>query len=653
MDDEQGQQNLNLATNTDIQPISISLVLNDTSLVSVDSASDVSVNSDVEFTAADLSASPFAIITNNAPDFKFKYPEAKPTPPDEDDAVWNRTFNAADSRLYNKNGKNAAISKKFRSSGETYALALQVLAENKRKYFAGIAQNKISHRSSEGTLIPNTIPAPRNSKSPRPSSLTSTSKALASSGSADLASHLQMTQMSISEKVKAEGGRNRKASSIALVSNQTTQAYSNISQNKPDKEVTKKSTPTPIRKPGPKSSSKASSKKLKKDDPSKSLETDPQLKNASQSDSEYSHDGVEYCICRGPDDHGIMVNCEGPCKDWYHCSCVGINVEDAKELLDRYVCPKCSSDDFLTTYKPMCRYHNVSGCRKAAQIGLKPNPSMYCSEQHRRDFWEYIIGKLRLGDSSSIIGILSQAEASSLAKICNDRSEWQSLGNEPKLEFQNINNQNGLVGLDYVTPEEAGRIEWIHAQKIILKDKIELVRAQKELLIMIHEYCKSVASHPKLEVKDFCGYDNRLAMNEAQFLRWKNTEEGIKAFETGTIGPQTKKSISLGTPTAYPEEAQLNDPYLGPINNINTTTSTFNNTAEVVHELQGLCLKPRKKCKHNGWRDIHCGDYQLMISNYEEDMARLQYEEDEIIKEAELREATKDYYAHNVTIQHF
>ncbi|POS88382.1 hypothetical protein EPUL_000126 [Erysiphe pulchra] len=650
MDDDHGQQNLNLAANTEIQ--SISLVINDTSSIPVDSASDISGNSDVEFTASDLSTSPFAVITNNAPDFKFKYPEAKPTPPDEDDAVWNRTFNAADSRLYNKNGKNAAISKKFRSSGETYALALQVLAENKRKYFAGIAQNKSSLRSSESPLLSNTNPVPQNSKSPRPSSLASTSKGPVPSSSADLAPHLQMTQMSISEKVKAEGGRNRKASSIALVSNQTTQVYSNLSHNKPEKEVAKKSTPTSIRKTGPKSSSKASSKKLKKDGPSTLLETDPQLKIIGQSDSECSLDGVEYCICRGPDDHGIMVNCEGPCKDWYHCSCVGIDVEDAKELLDRYVCPKCSNDDFLTTYKPMCRYHNISGCRKAAQIGLKPNPSMYCSEQHRRDFWNYIIGKLRIGDSSSVIGILSQAEASSLAKICNDRSEWLSLGTEPKLASQNIKNPNGLVGLDYVTPEEAGRIEWIHAQKIILKDKIELVRAQKELLIMIHEYCKSIASHPKLEVKDFCGYDNRLAMNEAQFLRWKNTEEGMKAFETGKIGPQTRESKSFGSPIAYPEEAQMNAPSLASINKI-TTTSTSNSTVVVADELQGLCLKPRKKCKHNGWRDIHCGDYQLMISNYEEDMARLQSEEDEIIKEAELREATKDYYAHNVTIQHF
>lgn len=139
------------------------------------------------------------------------------------------------------------------------------MAENKRKYFAGTAQNKSNPRPSEGPLILNTNSAPQNSKSPRPTSLACVSKEPIASSSVDLAPHLQMTQMSISEKVKAEGGRNRKATSIAIVLNQTTQASSNLPHNKPEKEVTKKSTPTPIRKPGPKSSSKASSRKSKKE----------------------------------------------------------------------------------------------------------------------------------------------------------------------------------------------------------------------------------------------------------------------------------------------------------------------------------------------------------------------------------------------------
>ncbi|RKF76249.1 Set1 complex component spp1 [Golovinomyces cichoracearum] len=454
--------------------------------------------------------------------------------------------------------------------------------------------------------------------------------------------------MSISEKVKAEGGRNRKASSIVVASNQNIPTSTRMSpmQNpslaKIEKETVKKPTSATAKKPGPKPGSKSKLKQSKQEVQSSLTDTGHLPKATGPSDSD-SNDGGEYCICRGPDDHRMMVNCEGPCKDWYHCSCLGIDVEDAKELLDRYVCPKCSSDDFFTTYKPMCRYHNISGCRKSAQVCLKPNPSMYCSEQHRRDFWNHVATKLRSGEPSSIVSILSHAEVSSLAKFCNDRSEWQALGTEPRLEQKNKADPDCPIGLKYVTPEEAERIESIHTEKAHIKGKIELVQAQKKLLIMIHEHCKVIAQSPQLEVKDFCGYDNRLALNEIQFIRWKQSEEGKKAFETGVIGPRTRETMSFGAPLPFPGEIITTNP--SPLESTSTHTGeeTFHN----------YCFKPRKKCKHNGWRDIHGGDYQLTITNYEEHMARLQAEEDEIIQEAEIREATKDYHAHNVTIQHF
>lgn len=65
--------------------------------------------------------------------YKYKYPEAYPTPPGEDDETWNKLFTAADSRLYNKHGKNSNESKKYRTSGETYQLALRMLQEKKDK----------------------------------------------------------------------------------------------------------------------------------------------------------------------------------------------------------------------------------------------------------------------------------------------------------------------------------------------------------------------------------------------------------------------------------------------------------------------------------------------------------------------------------------
>ena len=67
------------------------------------------------------------------PGFKYKYPQAKPTPPGVDDAEWNKVYTAADSRNYNKHNKSASESKKYRERGETYELALKMLEEKREK----------------------------------------------------------------------------------------------------------------------------------------------------------------------------------------------------------------------------------------------------------------------------------------------------------------------------------------------------------------------------------------------------------------------------------------------------------------------------------------------------------------------------------------
>ncbi|XP_010913440.1 chromatin remodeling protein EBS isoform X1 [Elaeis guineensis] len=51
-----------------------------------------------------------------------------------------------------------------------------------------------------------------------------------------------------------------------------------------------------------------------------------------------------YCKCEmpyNPDD--LMVQCEG-CKDWFHPSCMGMSIEQAKKL-DHFLCSDCNSED--------------------------------------------------------------------------------------------------------------------------------------------------------------------------------------------------------------------------------------------------------------------------------------------------------------------
>jgi COMPASS component SPP1 len=187
--------------------------------------------------------------------FKYKYPEAAPTPPSEEDEIWNKLYTAADSRMYNKHGKSANESRKYRQSGETYQLALQMLREKKDKAAAlaagGIfspflhrqipesAFRLITSRSESShhlishlrvcysfltgqTNFLRSVPPPKKASTPKATAkktpaATPIKKESSTSSRDATPSTDKMSSMSISEKVKGEG-RARKASSAAAPS---------------------------------------------------------------------------------------------------------------------------------------------------------------------------------------------------------------------------------------------------------------------------------------------------------------------------------------------------------------------------------------------------------------------------------------------------
>lgn len=378
----------------------------------------------------------------------------------------------------------------------------------------------------------------------------------------------------------------------------------------------------------------------------------PRPTNAVASDSE-SNDGGEYCICRGPDDHRMMVFCDGGCEDWYHCSCVGIDENDAKELLDRFICPKCKTEGLSTTWKRMCRCYNVPtmGCRKAARVTSEP-PSKYCSDEHAKAFWEFVASKVRKDDAPSTGGALNFDEVGKLLAACENADDFHKLGQKPRLPRKEdadpsmiaipifVSNQSANsatdrpVGLDYLNEDEQKQIEDIKQKKKIIEGRIKGFQNQQKLLIMINDRSKIAAQQPHLEVKDVCGYDNRLAMNEAEFAEWFNSEEGKKAFETGKLGPRTAETKGIGAHIPYPGQVVPTPP-------------------KVSDALNNICLRPKKKCKHLGWLNIHGQDFVTMQQILKTDLKKLMEAEDEIIEDAETREATKEYYADNKTIQLF
>ncbi|KAF8864628.1 hypothetical protein BDZ45DRAFT_669394 [Acephala macrosclerotiorum] len=573
---------------------------------------------------------PFFVKSTNLEGFKYKYPEAKPTPEGEDDQVWNKTYTAADSRMYNKNGKDANQSRKFRLSGETYKLTLRIHLENKQKY-ASKQVNPLAPPGGDAST-------PKAPPKPKASATKASSSGLVDSSSdmRDLAAG--MIPMSISEKIKSEG-RNRKSSSVAAPSIRDSPGPpATPSMAGP---ATKAGSPPPpkIEKPAPKKKGtaalvrKPAPKKAKPDanKPSNISTGTPSTKPPSASDSE-SNDGGEYCVCRGPDDHRMMVFCDGGCEDWYHCSCVSVDEEDAKELLDRFICPKCKTAEKYTTWKRMCRYYNVDKThRKAARVN---DNSKYCSDKCNNDFWAYVASRVRKDDAPSMGGALNTKEVSMIMGSIKTAANFHALGKKPRLPVKEGANPNRPVGLDYVSAEEQAELDSIKKEKGVIQGDIEGIQNQQRLLKMVHERSIVAVNHPSLDVKDICGYDNRLAMNDAEFARWMKTEEGKKAFKTGVLGPRTAETKGIGAIIPYPGQA---------------TPAA----ADVPEALDNICLKGRKKCRHAGWREVHNQDFIFTQSQLRDKLKKLQEKEDEIIDDAETREATKEYYADNVTEQLF
>lgn len=56
-----------------------------------------------------------------------------------------------------------------------------------------------------------------------------------------------------------------------------------------------------------------------------------------EDDGEEDEEAALFCVCRKPDDHTVMIACDGPCQDWFHGRCVGINEKDGN-LIDKYIC---------------------------------------------------------------------------------------------------------------------------------------------------------------------------------------------------------------------------------------------------------------------------------------------------------------------------
>ncbi|KAK3939417.1 hypothetical protein QBC46DRAFT_148672 [Diplogelasinospora grovesii] len=320
---------------------------------------------------------------------------------------------------------------------------------------------------------------------------------------------------------------------------------------------------------------------------------------AGGDDSESESDHGPYCICRGPDDHRWMIGCDR-CEDWFHGECIGMDSYTGDNLVQRYICPKCTDGDrYVTRYKKLC---SLAGCNKPARIYNAKHANNFCSDDHRQTWWEQLVATLPAAASDDDDNTLTQEAFVSLLS-----PKKGSKGGIMKKPLGISSDFWETVDLDEVlTPEERVFLDCSASDRYNLGEEIVLCKKMLQLLEMALQR-REAAMEAGREAgrgsgKDLCGYDTRLDTVGVthQFNTFIQTPAGEVIFRTGRL--------EAPDPSSQPAQQAPHSPQLPRKTSVSGGESVpaadHNKTDKEADPLTaGMCMK--KKCKpHLGWSAI-------------------------------------------------
>ncbi|KAK4988409.1 COMPASS (complex proteins associated with Set1p) component [Elasticomyces elasticus] len=365
-------------------------------------------------------------------------------------------------------------------------------------------------------------------------------------------------------------------------------------------------------------------------------------------DGDIDPDAEVYCLCRRPDTGTFMVGCDGPCGDWFHGKCVGVDSRD-KELIDRFICPNCESaaqGKSRTTYKRMCRR---PGCRLPALVGgKKGGQSKYCSEACGVLFFSDMFekpktqrmpkkGSRRKGSLSSDVldgeeelgsrgGVLTARELKTLIDSVNTVEEFKSLGagvlSPPETPYTSPtvgSNPNPAQNQDSgLTEQDLAQLAHIDSQKDATRRRHALLKDRIKFIGLAKQAATRRAEEEGVKLRDFCGFDAKISLSEEGFERWRSSKSGRTALKLGTLEPPSGGGA---------DETDTQDDGAGE-----------DADADVDEEMDEAEVCQRKKCaRHLEWAKLALDETRFEIGENSERMRALEREDKEIRERARLR----------------
>ncbi|KAG6303589.1 hypothetical protein E4U09_007144 [Claviceps aff. purpurea] len=375
---------------------------------------------------------------------------------------------------------------------------------------------------------------------------------------------------------------------------------------------------------GPRKSKAGEARKSRKI--SKAGSVTPEADDEAASDDDGSDSGP-YCLCRGPDDHRWMICCEG-CEDWFHGECIKLNKDIGEHLIEKFICPNCTTEELATIYKKTCA---LNACRKAARL-TQSEASAFCSNEHAQTWWERMVSRLPKAKSrKGLDDQLAQEEFMALLNSNLEAIDAAGLWTLAKAPFSDTNahatngakhGESALLGTRRDLPHTASMLTTLASPmtsdgplfKILSHEENEFLDHTAQARLQLNE--ETVLCHKMFTLielaqqrrraaidaghfaEDICGYDSRLDVVSARdvFSAFVHSPEGEEVFR------QSMLADPLGEDDA----------------------------------VRGMC--DRKRCKaHSGWQKTLALGIKHHIREMADEMAAMEDEENIVRAAAEER----------------
>ncbi|KAK7418632.1 hypothetical protein QQX98_003821 [Neonectria punicea] len=293
-----------------------------------------------------------------------------------------------------------------------------------------------------------------------------------------------------------------------------------------------------------------------------------QTPQSGSSEDEAEEDNGPYCLCRGPDDHRWMIFCEN-CEDWFHGECIHLNKDIGESLIEKFICPNCTSGNLTTIYKKTCA---LSGCRKAARL-TQVNQSVFCSVEHAQTWWERMVARLpktrgKGGFNDQLIQEEFMALLGSGLSGLDEGGAWRLVkapfSDEKSKEGEGVAGTDDSQLADIISEEEKEFLENAAMARFHLAEETLLCHKMVTLIELAQERRRAAITAGRIG-EDICGYDQRLDTISAR--------DAFAAFAKSAEGEAIFKASKLGDPAGEGDE------------------------------VRGMC--ERKRCKiHSGWQKM-------------------------------------------------